>query len=524
MFRFETRGDILAKFVHMPRLSLNDDTNYLSEWYVKEGDSVQPGDKLFSIETDKSSMDVEAEMSGVVLARYFDEDDMVAVLSAVCAIGELGEEVPNPPAVAAEDTPQEQNTSSASAAINLNQDLYVVNMPRLSLNDNISVLSEWYVKEGDSVAEGDPLFSIETDKSAMDVEAESGGIVLCRYYEDGDMVDVLTPVCVIGPAGAEAPSLETVSGLRTSAKPETTMDQEPKEEPKEAIAVPAVEAMGHCAISPRARAAIRKLGIRNPERISPSGAEGRIMEEDVLQYMQSGGRRKTMDDCREVHFPRIRQVIADNMMQSLTNSAQLMMTAVFNATALQNRRAAFKREGGAAAGITIGDLIIFALAKTLAQFPEVNAWVLGNKTRQFDIVNIGVAVDTPRGLMVPTVMNADEKSLAEISQDVKALAAQCNNGKVSPDAMQNATFTVSNLGAFGIREFTPVINPPQAAILGVGTIDYAAKATAEGISFYPAGHLSLTIDHRALDGAPAARFMQQLCKNLEQIDHLIDPD
>ena len=205
---------------------------------------------------------------------------------------------------------------------------------------------------------------------------------------------------------------------------------------------------------------------------------------------------------------------------------QLTNNHSFDATAIQRIRAEFKAAGGDLGGVTIGDMVLFAVSRTLKNHPDLNAIMLDDTTiRRYNSVNLAVAVDTPRGLMVPVIFGADKKSLVEISKELKQLAADARSGSINPDLLRGGSFTVSNLGAFGVESFTPVINPPQTGILGVCNITPKARQTAAGgYEFYPAMGLSLTYDHRAVDGAPAAKFAKELCSNLENFTALLMKD
>ena len=225
----------------------------------------------------------------------------------------------------------------------------------------------------------------------------------------------------------------------------------------------------------------------------------------------------------DVKFSGIRRAISKSMTTSLHTMAQLTHNTSFDATAILNYRKALKAAGGDLAGVTLGDIILFAVSRTILSCPDLNAHMLDdNNIRLFKHVNLGVAVDTPRGLMVPTIRNADQLSLLEISKAVKELAAECRDGAINPDKLSGGSFTVSNLGNMGVESFTPVINPPQTGILGVcGTIDRVRKGADGSIQIYPAMGLSLTYDHRAVDGTPAARFQKELCSNLENFTALL---
>lgn len=403
----------------------------------------------------------------------------------------------------------------------------IVNMPRLGLNENTSVISEWLVKEGDSVQPGGGLFTIETDKSTMTVSAESAGVVLKRLYDDYDVVEVLRPVCIIGQAGEDISDLliNSVSAAGPEEPPETVQLQDaaapadPWAETFPPISAEAVFA------SPRAK----KLASENGTDLAivqPTGAEGRILEEDVIEKMKSNtlaSGKVDGKDVRVVKLSRIRTVIAKNMMNSLQSMAQLTSHMVYNASAILDVRERAKKTGGDMADVTIGDMILFAVSRTLGQFDYMNAHMVSeNELHYFDFVHLGCAVDTGRGLMVPTLFHADKMTLPGLSRQIKALAEACRAGNIPQEKLTGATFTVSNLGGFGVREFTPIINPPQVGILGVGTVDYLMKKTSQGMLYYPAGHLSLTYDHRAVDGAPSARFLRAVCENLENFEALMD--
>jgi pyruvate dehydrogenase E2 component (dihydrolipoamide acetyltransferase) len=223
-------------------------------------------------------------------------------------------------------------------------------------------------------------------------------------------------------------------------------------------------------------------------------------------------------------FSKIRSVIAGSMHASLQNTAQLTHHHSFDATEVQTVRRAFKGSGNPALeGVSIGDMVLYAVSRTLPEHPDMNAHLVdGSILRRFEDVNLGVAVDTPRGLMVPTVFAADKKSLVEISVEVKKLAAEARIGSINPDLLQGGTFTVSNLGPTGVEIFTPILNPPQVGIFGVCGIVTRVKSSENGLVTYPAMGMSLTYDHRAVDGAPASRFAQAVCERLAQFSLMLE--
>ena len=218
----------------------------------------------------------------------------------------------------------------------------------------------------------------------------------------------------------------------------------------------------------------------------------------------------------------LRKVIAKNMMASLARTAQLTHTASFDATNIQVYRALLK-DDAQLGGVTLTDMILFAVTRTLPAFPELNAWVLedGATVRCFSEVNLACAVDTEKGLMVPVIFGASGLSLLQISQTIKGLAESCRGGTAAPESLAGGSFTVSNLGMYGVEHFTPILNAPQTGILGVNTITQRVREADGALRAYPCMGLSLTYDHRAVDGAPASRFLQALCKNLERFTALL---
>lgn len=421
-------------------------------------------------------------------------------------------------------------------------------MPRQGQSVESCIIGEWFKKVGDPVEEGDILFSYETDKSSFEEPAKQAGTLLAIFYGADDDVPCLTTVGVIGEPGesyaefapdqaagtAEAPGMEAPAAKAPAAA---------------AVAAPAVQAEGSAlrGVSPRARNAAERLHV-DPAQAQPTGPNGRVIERDIKALAQAsrtgtglGGRVTVADQAaapaaqaapavqgadteyQDVKLPNIRKVIAKSMFQSLSTMAQLTHTTSFDATCIMNFRKGLKAapEQLQVPNITLNDIILFAASRVLPKHPDLNAHFLEDKMRYFRHVNLGIAVDTPRGLMVPTLMRAEEKSLKEIAAEAKALAAACQDGSINPDLLQGASFTVSNLGTLGIEHFTPVINPPQTGILGVDCIVERVRTVDGQIAVYPAMGLSLTYDHRALDGAPASRFLQDMRAALENFQALL---
>lgn len=399
-------------------------------------------------------------------------------------------------------------------------------MPKAGITVESCIIGKWEKKVGDQIAEGDILFTYETDKAAFECESTAAGELLEIFFGDGEEVPCLVNVCAIGAKGEDISALRP-DGAAPAAAP--AVEEAPA---APSAAAPAVEAAaattGEGKISPRARNLAGRAGV-DGSLATPTGPNGRIIERDVRKLMAEGTPVQAAaavdagPEYEDVKFSGIRRAISKSMHNSLISMAQLTHNFSFDATAILAYRKTLKESGGECAGITIGDLILYAVSRVLPGWPDLNAHMLDDVSiRRFNHVNLGVAVDTPRGLIVPTIMHADEKSLLEISKELKVLAAEARDGAISPDKLTGASFTVSNLGGFGVESFTPVINSPQTGILGVCTVvQRPRKATDGSIRLYPAMALSLTYDHRAIDGAPASRFMQELCKQLEHFTVLL---
>ena len=436
-------------------------------------------------------------------------------------------------------------------------------MPRQGQSVESCIISSWSKKEGDEVHVGDILFSYETDKAAFECESPFEGILLKRLYSDGDEVPVLETVAVIGRAGEEVTGVKEVKEVKgvtedKGVKGVKGVKEEAGEREELVGEVKGLREDGRIAISPRARRRAERAGI-DYNGIAGSGPQGRIMEEDIIRAagrLPSGtllagvvanatgkvmpqegtgvGGRVTAGDLvdrsaedsadSEIRkLPNMRRIIAARMHESLSNSAQLTHHTSADARKLLECRnkAKIAFEKGAAENITINDLVCYAVIRALKKHPAANSHFLGDSTRVFNRVHLGIAVDTERGLMVPAVRYADGMSIAELAGQLKAVANSCKKGNVNPEllASESASFSVSNLGAYGVELFTPVINLPQVAILGVNTIILRPADLGNGLfGFVPHIGLSLTYDHRALDGAPASAFLREIRTEIENLD------
>ena len=440
----------------------------------------------------------------------------------------------------------------------------LVIMPRQGQSVESCVITAFNKKVGDTVEKGDVLFSYETDKSSFEEPAPEAGKILAIFREEGDDVPCLENVLVIGNDGEDISAF--IPKAEADEAPAATPVVEEKKEEKAPEAAPVVAeatASGEAlSISPRARLLAEKTHADLLKAI-PTGPNGRIIERDVQKLVDLGltvspaakdgyavategsgisGKVVLSDldaksteaapvaaaeptvDFYDEKIPNIRKIIAKAMCQSLSSMAQLTFNSSFDATkmiALRNSLKAGAEKMGLA-NITYNDMILFAVSRVLKNHKMFNAHYLNDDTmRFFNTVNLGIAVDTERGLMVPTVFNAEKLSLNEMSVKAKSVITDAQSGKINPDLLKGATFTVSNLGSLGIESFTPIVNPPQTAILGIDCISKRIKEVNGEDVTYPAMGLSLTVDHRAIDGADAARFLKDVGFALENIDLLL---
>jgi pyruvate dehydrogenase E2 component (dihydrolipoamide acetyltransferase) len=410
-------------------------------------------------------------------------------------------------------------------------------MPRQGQSVETCILGQWYKSVGEEVSVGDILFSYETDKASFEEESKADGILLATFFNEGDEVPVLVNVAVIGKKD------ESYEEFKPGGAPEK--EQSVEKAPETAAKVVEFEVDidlddTRIRISPLAKKMAEKLGV-NIQSLKGSGPYGRIIARDVeaaekeVQAPVSAKIEKPVatpakaiviesgSDFEVRNIPNIRKLIANAMHQSLQNSAQLTHHMSADARQLQRLRKKFKTEfaeGKIKQNITINDLVCFAVIRALEKFPQVNTHYHGDKMKWFKKVHLGLAVDTDRGLMVPALKNADDLSISGLSAQLQQLATQARNGNINPDLLspEAATFTVSNLGNYGVEMFTPVINLPQTAILGVCAIIPRPKEIEEGVyGFVPMIGLSLTYNHQALDGGEATLFLAEIRKQIENL-------
>ncbi len=444
-------------------------------------------------------------------------------------------------------------------------------MPRQGQSVESCVLVEWRIAPGETVKAGAPVASIETDKAVFEVESPGDGTVLALLCQPGDDVPVLTPIAVIGQPGENIAEWQSSPAGRDAAASDVTATSPALPADTPAVPQPSATqthtaATGAPGVSPRAKGLATPAGL-DPATLTGSGPQGRVIARDVeaalavaprltpaARAAAVGGKAipatgsgpggmvragdltavpsptsaataesatpgpVTVDTAPEViPLTGIRKRIADRMRQSLNVSAQLTLTRTVEATALLEYRRQVKSEGERLGlpNITLNDMLVFAVARTLKRHPALNAHVADSRILRFSDVHVGVATDTPRGLMVPVLRHADRYNLPALSRALKPLLEAAQSGAISPDALRGGTFTITNLGMLGVEAFTPILNTPEAAILGVGGLVLKPVQRDQGVIHVQAMTLSLTIDHQVVDGAPAARFLADLATAIE---------
>lgn len=395
-------------------------------------------------------------------------------------------------------------------------------MPRQGISVESCLMGEWMKQEGDAVKAGDTLFTYETDKAAFEEESPVDGVLLKRFYKEGDEVPCLNTVCVVGEPGEDIGDLMPEGDKQAETVEEAAKERAEEKavviEPVPAEAPPSPD--GALKVSPRAKNLAEQSRADLRQAVG-SGPGGRIIERDVAELIRTGKKVNAAEEAppaaetatgeyTDIPLTNMRKIVGKAMYESLSNTAQLTLHASFDATQILAFRQMVKDAGKT--NITLNDILLYAVSRTITKHPELNAHYLDGHIRQYHRVHLGIATDTERGLMVPTLFGAEGMGLNVLSQAVKNLIEDARTGHISPDYLSGATFTVTNLGVLGVESFTPVLNPPQTGILGVCAIKTALKGDGKP---YQAMGLSLTFDHRATDGAPAARFLKDLCRYLE---------
>ena len=488
-------------FFLMPKLGMDMEEGTIVQWLKAEGDPIKKGEALVEIETDKAAVVSESPTDGVVLKLYYPADESVPCGQPIAAIGPAGTPAPSLEQFGAPAAPAQEAAPAAEA---VDSDLFF-RMPKLGMDMEEGTIVQWLKAEGDTVQKGEALVEIETDKAAVVSEAPVSGTILKIFYPADEAVPCGEPIAAIGPAGTAVPDPKAPVAAAPTEAPKTP------EAPQASVAAPAAKrADGRIIASPRARrcAAQNQVDIAA---VTGTGENGRIVEADVLDFLAKVPVKTAVRTPQDEIVPLsgMRKIIANRMRQSQQEMAQTNTRMDVDMTNM----IAFRKqinERLASQGIKVSyvDLLVAVCAKALVENPQANASLEADGIHYKNYANIGIAVDSERGLVVPVVKDADILSIPEISKASRALIDKARNGALKPDDMKGGTFTISNLGMFEVDSFTAIVNPPETCILAVGRIADRAVVVDGQIVARPMMNLCLSYDHRVIDGAPSARFLQ----------------
>ncbi len=526
----------MAIVVNMPRLSDTMEEGTVAAWLKKVGDKVEEGDILAEIETDKATMEFESFNEGTLLHIGVQEGETTKVDELLAIIGDKDEDISGllngNTEVAKSDVIPEvkdepKDVSDVDFTEEVKQDLpegvIVVTMPRLSDTMEEGTVATWLKKVGDTVEEGDILAEIETDKATMEFESFQSGTLLEVGLQEGESAKVDALLAIIGPAGTDVSGVAANFSTTSSAdkKDETPKTEAKKETPKvttttesKAPTPTPITENGRLYVSPLAKKLAEEKGI-NLTKVKGTGENGRIVKRDIENYEPAASGASVgkfvptgQEDFDDVTNSQMRKAIAKALTNSKFTAPHYYLSVEFDMENAIAFRAQFNSIPDTK--ISYNDIIVKACALALKQHPQVNSQWFADKMRLNNHVHIGVAVAVPDGLVVPVVRFANEQSLPQIGAAVKDLAGKARNKKLTPAEMEGSTFTVSNLGMFGIDTFTSIINQPNSAILSVGNIVEKPVVKNGQIVVGNTMKLSLACDHRTVDGATGAQFLQTL--------------
>lgn len=551
----------MAEVITMPRLSDTMTEGKVAKWHKKVGESVNEGDVLAEIETDKAVQDFESEIKGTLLYIGVEEGNAAPVDSVLAIIGNEGEDISalkggnsapqaenaiasnpgvpeefktenqNTPTETSQPVEKEEGADTAAGTAEIPPGVEVITMPRLSDTMTEGKVAKWHKNVGDSVKEGDILAEIETDKAVQDFEAEVNGTLLHQGVAEGGASAVDTVLAIIGPAGTDVSGIlsggskKPAAPTQAEAAPQETKTAEP------AKTVAASSTGDRVAISPLARKMAEEKGI-DVASLQGSGENGRIVKKDIENYKASSAQpaqaaaavaapaaaQAAMNfvsgETTETPNSQVRNIIAKRLSESKFSAPHYYLMVEINMDkAIEARKEINSLPD---TKISFNDMIIKAVAMALRKHPQVNSSWGGDKIIHHGDINVGVAVAIPDGLVVPVLKNTDQMNYMQISAAVKDMASRAKSKGLKANEMEGSTFSVSNLGMFGIETFTSIINQPNSAILSVGAIIEKPVVKDGQIVVGNTMKLSLACDHRVVDGATGAEFLQTLRTYLEQ--------
>ena len=551
----------MAEVIRMPKMSDTMEEGVIAAWHVKVGDEIKSGDIIAEVETDKATMELESYDDGVLLHIGVQEKESVPVDGVIAILGEEGEDIGDllkevesgGNGQAKEEKTEEPATTSAEPVDASDVEATLVLMPKMSDTMTEGTIASWQKKEGDEVSAGDILAEIETDKATMELEAYEGGTLLHIGVKEGESVAVDEVIAIIGEKGADYEKLLQSHQQKAAGKEEKkeTPEAEPSAAEAAASSGKAEEKVapqyspsrseetmeqagdeGRLKASPLAKRIAKEKGF-DITRIKGSGENGRIIKRDVENYVpepepaQAPAKEKAApqqpalkmptvvgeEKYEEENVSQMRKTIAKRLAESKYTAPHFYLTMEINMDKAVEARKSINELSPVK--VSFNDMILKASAAALRQHPKINSSWRGDKIRYNEHIHIGVAVAVDEGLLVPVVRFADSKSLAHIAAEVKDLGGKAKNKQLQPKDWEGNTFSISNLGMFGIEEFTAIINPPDSCILAVGGIKQTPIVKDGDMVVGNIMKVTLSCDHRVVDGASGAAFLKTLKDLLE---------
>lgn len=534
----------MAEVINMPRLSDTMEEGTVAQWLVKVGDKISEGDILAEIETDKATMEFESFYDGVLLHIGIEEGESAPVDSLLAIIGDEGEDISallegksNEQEEKEEEEKKEEDSTTVEEVeekeLQIPEGVEIITMPRLSDTMEEGTVAQWLKQEGDKIEEGDILAEIETDKATMEFESFYSGTLLKIGIQEGESAKVDKLLAILGPEGTDVSEVlknfdknkENKKGIKTETKKEVSKKVEPKTKKTESSVSASQKSKSkkvntstdkRIFVSPLARKLADEKNI-NLKFVQPSGDNNRIVKRDIENY-QPGGTSDgfvpvTEEAWEETKNSQMRKTIARRLAESKYTAPHYYLTVELDMDNAIDSRTAINENSENR--ISFNDMVIKACAMALRKHPQVNTQWQDDVTITAKHIHIGVAVAVDEGLVVPVLPFADQMSFAQIGSQVRELAGKARDKKLTPQEMEGSTFTVSNLGMFGIKEFTSIINQPNSAILSVGAIEQKPVVKNGEIVVGNRMTVTLACDHRTVDGATGAQFLQTLRAYIE---------
>jgi len=525
----------MAEVVKMPKLSDTMTDGVIAKWHKKVGDKIKSGDLLADIETDKATMEFESFQDGVLLHIGVPEKGTVPVDALIAILGKEGEDISallngdtggkkiEPAKKENAASPEKEKDSSNGALTAIPAGVEVVRMPKLSDTMTDGVIAKWHKKVGDKVKSGELLADIETDKATMEFESFQDGVLIYQGIEEGKSVPVDSIIGILGKGGEDVKAILAAANSNATTKVEKPAETKSNTAAKSDVqetdgSVPDQSASsgGRIKASPLAKVLAKEKGI-DLSKVKGSADNGRITKADIENYKQGAATSASPsvptftagnEGFEDQAVSQMRKTIARRLLESTTSAPVFYLNIEVDMDNAMASRAAMNEIPDTK--ISFNDLVIKACAAALRKHPKVNTSWLGDKIRTYSHIHIGMAVAVDDGLLVPVLKFADQKSLSQISAEAKELGKKARDKKLQPNEMEGNTFTVSNLGMFGIESFTSIINIPASCILSVGAIRQVPVVKNNMIVPGNTMKLSLACDHRTVDGATGAAFLQTL--------------